>query len=58
MSTQISTNELIEKMAKEIGRLQKLCKNNGINYLPPAGPSATMGVSVKLEISNPKKESN
>lgn len=49
MTQQITAKELIEKMAKEIGRLQKLCKDNGINY-NPSGAVASIGVTASVRV--------
>ncbi len=55
--TQLTTKELIEKMATEIGRLQKLCKDNGIDYIPSGlKPGANMAVTAKVTVFNTKKE--
>jgi hypothetical protein len=49
----ITQRELVEVMAKEIGRLQKLCKANGIDFLPPKQPSATMNVTASVKVIDP-----
>ena len=52
----LTAQELFEKMAKEIGRLQKLCKDHGIDPTPPVGPKQTMRVSASVQVFNTQKE--
>ncbi len=55
----MDVKELLEKMAKEIGRLQQLCKANGIDYIPPnMAPGATMGVSAEVKVFDSKEEAD
>ncbi len=55
--TQLTTKELIEKMAAEIGRLQRLCKDNGIDYIPSGlKPGANMSVTANVTVFKTKKE--
>ena len=57
MAAKISAKELIEKMAAEIGRLQKLCKANGIDYIPHGlKPAANMAVTANVTVFKTKKE--
>jgi hypothetical protein len=57
MSQQINPKELIEKLAKEIGRLQKLCRDNGIDPTPPTGMIQSINVTAKVQVFKTKEES-
>jgi len=54
MSQKINAKELIEKMAAEIGRLQKLCAANGIDYKPPQSPQASISVTASVKVIDSK----
>lgn len=55
--SQLSPEELIKALAKEVGRLQKLCKANGIDPKPPnKGPGASISVEAKVTVFKTKEE--
>lgn len=54
--TEFTVEELMEKMAKEIGRLQQLCRDNGIDPLPPLAPTNGLNVSAEVKVFKTKKE--
>lgn len=56
MEQKITAKELIEKLAKEIGRLQKLCKDNGIDYKPKMGPNAAIKLEAKVTVFKTTEE--
>lgn len=57
MSQQVNAKEMIEKLVKEITRLQKLCRNNGIDPRPPhRGNNATMSVKTDIQVFKTKEE--
>ena len=47
---QLTEKELIEKLANEIGRLQRLCRENNIDPIPKGGNMATMKVNATVNI--------
>jgi hypothetical protein len=57
MSSQINAKELIEKLTKEIGRLQKLCRDNGIDPTSPTGMIQSINVTAKVQVFKTKEES-
>lgn len=58
MAQQLTAKQLIEIMGKEIGRLQKLCKDNGIDPTPPQpkGPTAAIKLEPKITVFKSKEE--
>ena len=56
---EITAKEVIEKLAKELGRLQKLCEDNGIDYRPPKmTPGASISVKASVKVFNTKEEAD
>lgn len=56
---EITAKEVIEKLAKELGRLQKLCEDNGIDYRPPKmAPGASISVKASVKVFNTKEEAD
>ncbi len=54
--TEMTVQEVMEKMAREIGRLQKLCRDNGLDPIPTITPTNSLNVSAKVNVFKTKKE--
>ncbi len=54
--TELTVEELMEKMAKEIGRLQQLCRDNGIDPIPPLAPTNGLNVRAEVKVFKTKEE--
>jgi len=54
--TTLSVEQIIEKLAEEVRRLQKLCKDNGIDPTPPSAIKIGIGVSAKVTVFKTKEE--
>lgn len=48
--TTLSVEQIIEKLAEEVRRLQKLCKDNGIDPSPPSGIKLGIGLTAKVTV--------
>lgn len=54
--TTLSVEQIIEKLAEEVRRLQKLCKDNGIDPTPPLGIKMGIGVTAQVTVFKTKEE--
>ncbi len=54
--TTLSVEQIIEKLTEEIQRLQKLCRDHGIDPTPIKPINNTIGVTAKVTVFDTKEE--